>query len=229
MTINEVRAQLTALADPNHAAFSEKLTPGATGLLGVRIPAMRGLAKQIASDGLDAYVPGDSFEEVMIEGLALGYAKLPLGELLARLERFVPKIDNWAVCDSCTMTYKFMQKHRDEVWPWLMGFLDEPTSYGLRFVLVALLAHFVTDDYIERVLQVVDGIQSEHYYVRMGAAWLVSGCYVKYPKLTHAYLEQDHLDDFTHNKSIQKIRESYRVSDEDKQALMALKRGGKKK
>lgn len=224
MTICDVRRALRALADPKLAAFNEKLTPGVTGMLGIKVPDMRKIAKRVAAEGLDEYAPGETFEEVMIEGMAIGYAKLTLDEYKARLEQFVPKIDNWATCDCCTATYTFMQKNRSAVWPWLMGFVDAARPYATRFALVALLDHFVVQEYIDRVLDVAGSIRSDHYYVQMANAWLLSLCYVRFPEKTEAFLANDRLDDFTHNKAIQKIRESHRVSEADKARLIALKR-----
>ncbi len=228
MRIDAVRARLLELADPEYRAFNEKLVPGQQNTLGVRLPALRTLAREIARDGLQEYAAGDSYEEIMLEGLAISYAKLPLGETLKRLEAFVPKIDNWAVCDSVTMGLRFMEQSRETVWPWLDQFLLSEKPFAVRFALVSMLAHFVVEDYVDRVIERVDAVRSDHYYARMAAAWLVAECYVKFPEAGRSYLTRDRLDDFTHDKAIQKIRESFRVTDEDKRALLKLKRRGAK-
>lgn len=94
----------------------------------------------------------------------------------------------------------------------------------MRFAVVSVLDYFIKETYLERVFAIFDRISHEGYYVKMAVAWAVSICFVKYPEETWEYLKRDHLDCFTHNKAIQKARESYRVSKEDKERLLSLKR-----
>ena len=106
----------------------------------------------------------------------------------------------------------------------LQPYLKSKNEFEVRFAIVSLLDHFINDIYLEQLFQVIDEIKHEGYYVKMAIAWAVSICYIKYPQETGNYLKQDTLDDFTHNKAIQKIRESYRVSKEEKENLLCLKR-----
>lgn len=99
----------------------------------------------------------------------------------------------------------------------------------IRFAVVAFLDHFITEEYIEKILTILGNIKHDGYYVKMAVAWAVSVCYVKFPELTWELLAGDRLDDFTHQKSIQKIRESYRVTKEEKERLAALRRMKKEK
>ena len=156
--------------------------------------------------------------------MIIGYLKCDMEERMRFLDEFVPQINNWAVCDSSCMTYKFMKKDQELWYRYLEKFFDSNQEYEIRFGIVSLLDHFVTEEFIERVLDKLAGICHEGYYVKMAAAWAVSICYVKFPKQTWELLEGDELDDFTHQKSIQKIRESYRVSKEEKEKVLGLKR-----
>ena len=108
-----------------------------------------------------------------------------------------------------------------------MKYLDSTQEYELRFAIVSLLDYFVTENYIERVLRILGDVKHEAYYVKMAVAWAVSVCYVKFPELTWDLLAGNQLDDITHQKSIQKIRESFRVSKEVKDRLNTLRRAKK--
>lgn len=232
---DKARQNLLKLADEQYRQFHSGLVPGEERILGVRLPELRKMAKEISQKHLyeflkemDEVDPGQEdvfYEEIMLEGLTIGYGKLSLGERFAYLDKFVPKIRNWAVCDSCCSTYKFMEKYPAESWEYIQKFLDGSKEFEIRFGLICILDYFVCDEYLDRVFEICSNISHEGYYVKMGVAWLVSVCYVKYPERTEAFLMDNHMDDFTQNKSIQKIRESYRVSKEDKERLKRLKRG----
>lgn len=97
-------------------------------------------------------------------------------------------------------------------------------EYEIRFGVVMAMAHYIDEEYIDNVLQWMDRISHEGYYVKMAVAWALSVCYVKFPQKTMNYLKENHLDDFTYNKALQKIIESYRVSTEDKEIIRSMKR-----
>ena len=101
---------------------------------------------------------------------------------------------------------------------------NSKNAYDLRFLAVMLLNHFTSDEFAEAALKILQAIRHEDYYVKMGVAWAISIFYIKQPQLTLKLIKQNNLDDFTHNKAIQKIRESFRVSKEDKEMLNRLKR-----
>lgn len=224
---NKVKARLAELAEADYKAFNEKLTPGATNVLGVRIPRLREIAKEAARQDWRTYLAeadDTTFEEIMIQGMVIGYAKMELTERFACLNRFIPKIDNWSVCDSCCMTYKFMKKDQEQVWEFLMPHLNSGQEFPIRFTVVAMLDHFINDDYIGRILDCFNQICHEGYYVKMAVAWAVATCFAKYPEQTLEFLKENDMDAFTQNKAIQKSCESYRVSDEMKAAARLLKR-----
>lgn len=117
-----------------------------------------------------------------------------------------------------------MKKDQDYWFDFISAYAFSNQEYQIRFGLVSLLDYFVQEKYLCRIFSLLDQIHHEGYYVKMGAAWLVSICYIKYPSETWNYLERDRLDEFTHNKGIQKIRESHRISKEEKDRLLTLKR-----
>lgn len=232
--IEEVREQLFQLAEEDYKKFNQKLLPGIDRVLGVRVPDLKRLAKTLAKNDAISYLDAaaeklttDAFhEELQLQGLVIGYAKIDPEERVRYLDEFVPKIQSWAVCDTCVMNMKFMEKDRSFWYSYIRKYEGSREEYELRFLVVSLLAHFITEDYIDDILVLFDRIRHDGYYVKMAIAWAVSVCYVKFPEKTRAFLEENSMDDFTQNKSIQKIRESYRVSKEEKDALRSLKRTG---
>lgn len=225
--IQEVREELRASVDLKYKNFHESLVPGLDSMMGVRVPRLREIARKIAKEDYKAFLEEADdrcYEELMLQGMVIGYAKMGREEREKALEIFVPKINNWAVCDCCCSTYKFMKTERDYWFGFLEGYLESEREYELRFAVVAMLDFFVTEEYIGRLLVIFNQVKSDAYYVKMAVSWAVSVCYVHFPKETSEFLKMDTMDTFTHNKSIQKIRESYRVSKEEKDMLLKWKR-----
>lgn len=222
-----IRERLFNLAEEDYRKFSSSLIPGEDNLLGVRLPHLRALAKEIAGGDWREYLnnaQNEYYEEIMLQGLVIGYAKASPEEILSYTERFIPKIGNWSVCDSFCTGFKLAKKHPEMVWDFIRPYLKSDREFEIRFAVIMMLAHFIDDHHISRVIEGLDGIRHEGYYVKMGVAWAVSVCYVKYPEKTMAYLKNSRLDDFTYNKSLQKILESYRVDQESKAVIRSMKR-----
>lgn len=222
-----LRNELRTHIDETYKQFHSSLVPGLTEMMGVRIPVLRELAKKAAKEdyyGFSEDFQSSVYEEVMIRGMMIGYAKFSIEEQQRELRKFVPLINNWAVCDSCCTTYKFMKKNQEEWFSFLEPYLNSSQEYEIRFAVVCLLDFFIQEAFIDRIFSCFSNIHHEGYYVKMAVAWAVSVCYVKFPEKTEEFLLKNTLDAFTHNKAIQKIRESYRVSREDKERLNKWKR-----
>lgn len=223
----EIRERLFGLAEEDYRKFSSSLIPGEEKLLGVRLPLLRELAKEIIRGDWRNYLDNaldEYYEEIMLQGLVIGYAKASPEEILKYTGCFIPKISNWGVCDSFCTGLKLSRKHPDMVWDFIQPYLRSDREFDIRFAVIMMLAHFIDDKHIDRVIASLDGIRHEGYYVRMGAAWAISVCYVKYPEKTMQYLKNSRLDDFTYNKSLQKILESYRVDQDAKAIIRTMKR-----
>ncbi|MGN0398906.1 MAG: DNA alkylation repair protein [Blautia sp.] len=228
--VSWIRMELKKHTDEAYKAFHRSLVPGLENMMGVRIPDIRKIAKTAAKEdyyGFVAHADVRIYEEQMIRGMMIGYARLTIEEQKKELEKFVPFIDNWAVCDSCCTTYKFMKKNQEEWFAFLLPYLSSEKEYEIRFAAVCMLDFFMNDIFVDRLLDVFSSVHHEGYYAKMAIAWAVSVCYVKFPGKTEVFLLKNTLDPFTHNKAIQKIRESYRVSKEKKEHLNQLKRGTK--
>ena len=225
------REKLLELADGDYQKFSSALLPNIDNILGVRLPLLRKLAKEIAKGDWRGYMAATNseagskyLEEIMLHGMVLGYVKTDVEETLRYAAEFVPKINNWSVCDSCCTGLKFTNDNKAHVWDFLQPYLASSEEYELRFGIVMLLNYYIEREYINRVLLLLDKIKHEGYYVKMAVAWAVSICYVKLPEPTMEYLRNNTLDDFTYNKALQKITESNRVDMETKDLIRGMKR-----
>lgn len=222
-----IRARIMALAEEKYRQFSASLIPNIDNVVGVRLPELRKLARSIAKGDWRTYLAqadSDYFEEVMLQGMVIGCAKADVEEILGHVAAFVPRIDNWSVCDSFCSGLKIASLHKERVWEFVQPYLESDMEYEIRFGVVMLLNYYADEPYIHRVLERLDRIKHEGYYVKMAVAWAVSICFVRLPDITMDYLRSNTLDDFTYNKALQKITESYRVAPETKALIRSMKR-----
>lgn len=223
----EVRKKIFELADEKYKQFHSGLCPNTENIVGVRIPVLRNYAKELVKKDFRSYlktISDEYYEEIMIKGMIIGLAKMEVEERINYINKFVPKIDNWAICDTFCAGLKFTNKNKELVWKFIKKYENSKKEFELRFLIVMLLDYYITDEYIEEVIRMLDKIKHEGYYVKMAISWAISEAYVKYPKTTMKYLKNNTLDNFTYNKAIQKIIESYRVSEEDKNILRKMKK-----
>ncbi len=212
MTIEDINRQIQTLPQ---TAF------------GVSVPALRKLAREIARADYRGFIkqnPNNSFELKMLHAFVLGYAKDDIGVLLKSFEEFIPQVDGWAVNDALCQNFKIARRYLDVVWKFLMKYRRSKKEFESRVVAVMLLSHFLTDEYIDRVLDVLNTLDTGAYYSQMGVAWAVATAMGKYPHKCMAFLRSPtcRLDGATYQKSLQKIRESFRVSDFIKQQTWKL-------
>lgn len=222
-----IRERIFELADEEYRQFHSGLLPGIDNIVGVRLPNLRKLAKALAKCDWQNYLLGaqdDYYEEIMLQGLVIGYIKGDIEEILLYITLFVPKINNWAICDSCASNLKITKTHLARVWQFLQAYLHSQKEYELRFGIVMLLDFYITDEYIDRLLLLYDATKHEGYYVKMAVAWAISISFIKFPEKTMVYLEKNTLDNFTYNKALQKIIESFRVDKQTKAIIRNMKR-----
>lgn len=222
----EIRSKLFNLSEDEYRNFHNKLCPNTENILGVRLPLLRNIAKDLAKNNWEAYLNNpynEYYEEIMIEGLTIGYIKADINTRFKYIKRFIPKIDNWAICDSFCNNLKFTKKNLNEVWEFISTYLSSNKEFELRFAIVMMLHYYINEEYIDRVLHILNDINHEGYYVKMAVAWAISFAYIKFPHKTLVFLKNNNLDSFTYNKSLQKIIESTRVSKEDKDLIRSMK------
>ena len=225
-----IQEEFQDLACRANKPFTQGLHPGVPHVLGLRIPDLRSLAKRIASKDWETYLSeaGEYYmEERLLQGLVLGYVHPDDIEIyLQRVTRFVHLINSWSVCDTFSFAggYPFVIKHQERIWSFIEDRMKSEQEYEIRFGVVMAIKYFINQQYIDELFKRLDCISHDGYYVKMAIAWAISVCYVKFPTRTLEYLSHTKLDDFTYNKSLQKILESYRVSDFEKKVIKSMKR-----
>lgn len=228
--INALVERLRGLADPQYAAFSEGLIPGAAHTsLGVRTPQLRAAAREILRgddwcEFLEASRDHPILEIRMLHGFVLGGARCPIGEKLGLTDRFLPFVDNWAVCDGFCASFKPRKDEREQTFAFACRCAASDVEFRKRFGLVLLMSRFREPPYLEGTMAVYRSFRHDGYYARMGAAWGLATLWLSARDAALAILKDGCWDDFTHNKAIQKLCESYRVSPEDKALVRSMRR-----
>ena len=225
--MDKIREQLFEKQDLKYKEFHSSLCPNIEKIIGVRVPELRKIAKEIALQNYEEFLinaKDEYCEEILLQGLVIGYAKISIEDTFRYLNEFVPKINSWAVCDTTCSNLKITKKHMKEMWGFLEKYIKSDKEYEIRFALVMYLNYFLTDEYICKIFERINQITNKEYYVQMAIAWLISFAYIKQKEHTKKYLLENNLDSFTQNKSIQKICESYRVKKEDKEKLRKYKK-----
>lgn len=222
----EIRAELYTLRDEKYRDFQRKLIPTVRPetVIGVRTPALRAYAKELLKrpdigEFLSA-LPHESFDENQLHAFLLSEIK-DFDRCAAGVERFLPFVDNWATCDQ--LSPKVFGKHHAELLPLVKAWIASGETYTVRFGIGMLMAHFLDADFDPRYPEWVAALRSEEYYVNMMRAWFFATALAKQYGAVLPYLEQRRLDVWTHNKTIQKAVESYRISDEQKTYLKTLR------
>ncbi len=223
--VSDVRQELRKLAGKS-TDFTKKIVPGSQNVLGIRLPDLRKLAKQIVRGNPREYLeanPQQYYEERLLQCFVLGGMKDDFSYLLNEFRKEIPFVDNWAVNDALCMDFKICRKHREETWRAIEPLFDSHQEFEVRVAAVMLLCHFVTEDCLGEVISALDKMDTSAYYAMMGVAWAVSEIVIKFPEAGIDYLKTCHLDAKTKRKAIAKSLDSYRVSEEDKAILRAIR------
>lgn len=224
-----VKKKLHSLQDKKYKEFHGGLCPGTDNIIGVRVPVLREYAKELAKQHetreLLNEIDDEFYEEIMLKGMLIGLSKEDFETVQEYIQEFVPKIDNWAVCDVFCGGLKITKKHKTEMWEFIQKYLNSDAEFDIRFGVVMILSYYIEEDYLEKNFEIFNRIESEAYYVQMAVAWAISICLIKFYNETVEYLNKNaKLDQFTYNKAIQKAIESYRITDEQKQYLRSMKK-----
>ena len=214
-------------AEEEYRQFSARLIPGGEPILGVRMPALRALGKQISQGAWREYLTlckTDTFEEIVLKGIVIGLAPACLEELRDLTDGYVPLITNWAACDYFWCGLKRVKKYREDFLPKIQEYLVSENPWAKRTGLVLLRSHYVTEAHAEKIPLWAERSICGHYYVQMAHAWLLAECYTKFPQQTYRYLQNCRLEADILNKMVQKIRDSNRVSEEWKEKATAFRR-----
>lgn len=223
-----IKEDLFKLQDKKYQEFHSKLCPGTDNIIGIRIPVLREYAKKLLKENdfktLINYIDDEYYEEIMLQGMLIGLAKSDFNEIKPYIENFIPKIDNWAICDTFCAGLKITKKYKREMWNLINTYITSDEEFFIRFAVVMILDYYIEEEYIKENFKIFNNIKSDKYYVQMAVAWAISICFAKYFDKTIKYMKTANLDDFTYNKAIQKAIESYRITKEEKDILRKMKR-----
>lgn len=217
---------LFEMRDEKFRDFTSKLIPNIDKelIIGVRVPDIRRLAKSLSEEERKKFISGlphKYHEENLLHGVMLQLIKNDIGEVITETEKFLPYIDNWAVCDISQS--KLLERYPDVVFGKVSEWAKSEKTYTVRFAIDVLLQFFLDENFTPEVFALAKSIVSDEYYVNMALAWFWSFALIKRYEETLPIIESERLPEFVHNKAIQKARESYRISDERKQYLNTLK------
>ena len=231
----ENRDKLKSMSNEDVAKFTAKLCPeiDSKWILGIRIPELRKFAKSIArsnesQDLILEYTKikkNKYLEEIILEGLVIGYSKITLEQKLKHMKKYIPQINNWLTNDTVCSTFKIKNDNERKVlWNFITPYLNSSNQFEVRFAVVIMLGNFITKDYVDDVITALDKIKCNEYYAEMAIAWTLAEVGIKFNDKAMAYLRgQNHLSKFTYNKTLQKMCESYRISNGQKAELKAMK------
>ena len=216
--INELKKELILLAEPKYKEFSSKLTPNIDNILGVKLPILRKIAKKISKENYHNFLSQNDdefFELTMLEAMVVTY--LPIEEQEKYIKNFIPKINNWAVCDSfCTglknLTLDFIEPY-----------FNSKKEYELRFAFVILINYFIDSNY-DFVIQKISEFNNDQYYAKMAVAWCLSICIIKNYNQTLKDIKTLKIHPWVLKKGITKAIESLRLAQTQKEELKSLRK-----
>lgn len=222
----DIQKRLFELQDKEYAKFTAKLTPNVNPdlFIGVRVPQLRKLAKEIIKAGeytdfLNT-LPHHYYDENLLHSIMISLLK-DYDQCIDEIERFLPYIDNWAVCD--LLSPKVFKKYHTQLFPHILDWANSKETYTCRFGVGMLMEHFLNEDFKAEYLQIPANIISDEYYVNMMLAWYFATALAKQYDSTLPLIESKTLPKWVQNKTIQKAKESFRVADDHKAYLNTLK------
>lgn len=221
-----IQHRLLSLRDTDYAAFQAKLIPtiDPARVIGIRIPQLRQLAKEFKDEPQISEfmndLPHHYYDENMLHGLIINEIR-GFEDCITAVEKFLPYIDNWAVCDS--LRPAVFKKNRANLLPYVLRWMRDKHIYTCRYALVMLLTHYLEEEFKPEFLETVASIDVDEYYINMAIAWFYATALAKQWDATIPYLEQRRLTPWIHNKTIQKARESRLFTSEQKTYILSLK------
>ncbi len=225
----ELIKYLESLQDKKYQEFQAKIIDY-DNLIGVKTNILKNIAKEISKGDYQSFFSvniSDYYELVLIEGFIYGFLKIPFSDLIEYLNNYLPKIKTWAQVDLTASNLRLFKKSPKEGFKYAKKLTHTKDKWSKRMGIVLLLDYYLHDTYIDNTLEVVTKLKTKEYYVGMAIAWLVATSYIKYKEKTLIYIVNIK-DDFIYNKTLSKIIDSRRISDDEKKFIKSLKRESKK-
>lgn len=224
---------LHSIAEEKYRVFNEKMIPCDYPMLGIRVPLLRKLAKEIAKGDWKSYLKlakDTSHEEVMLQGMVIAIVshKMNFTEVLRYITYYISKMQSWALIDTFCSDLKVFEQYQEEAYFFIIHYLKSKEEYQVRFAVVMLLNYYLDESHIRSIFALFDEVKHEGYYVKMAVAWAVSVAFAKMPEKTFSYLQQCQLPEWTYRKALQKIVESNRVNQQMKNKIIRIKQADKR-
>ncbi len=212
------------MKEEKYKRFSSSLIPTVReeSVLGVRVPILRNYAKTL--DNYEEFLlslPHEYFEENNLHAFLIEREK-DFDKCIEKLDKFLPFVDNWATCDG--VKPKILKKHPEKLLIHIKKWLDSSCVYAIRYAINLLMSYYLEENFKEEYLSLVASIKSDEYYINMMRAWYFATALAKRYEETLPYLEKNLIDKWTHEKTIRKAIESFRISKEQKEYLKTLRR-----
>lgn len=225
----EIKQKLFRLSDKKYKDFHSSLCPGTENIIGVRVPILRNYTKELYNKKdwkqTIKQIDNQYYEEIMLQGMLIGQAKNEdIKTVQKYINDFVPKINNWAICDVFCADLKITKKYKKEMWNFIQKYIKSNKEFEIRFAIVMILDYYIEQEYLKNIFEILEKINCNDYYVKMAVSWAISICLIKFYDETIKYLEVSKIDNWTYNKAIQKAIESFRISDEKKEKLKKMKK-----
>ena len=216
---------LKSISEESYKKFNSKIIFTNYEMLGIRLPKLRRLAKEIFKTNYKGFLNLNItyYEEAMLYLLVVALIK-DIDELMLYFPKALDLIDNWALCDSFCGSLKIVVNNKEYFLKVIDKLLKSDKTYNIRVGLVLLLNYYVSEEYLDLIIKYLDNINSDEYYINMAEAWLICEIFIRYQSYGLKYLENNKLNSFTINKTISKIRDSFRVSKEIKDKILIYKK-----
>lgn len=227
MINDKILKTLIALKDDKYKAFTSKLIPNINPdvIIGIRTPQLRDLAKKLKDEkDIDIFLstlPHNYLEENSLRAYLIEQIK-DYDLCVKEVNKFLPYIDNWGTCD--TLRPKCFKKNTDKLFNEIKKWIKSNHTYTIRFAIGMLMTYYLDKDFKQEHLDMVANVKSDEYYIKMMIAWYFATALAKQYDSAIVYLENNKLEQWTHNKTIQKAVESFRITQEQKEYLRSLKR-----
>lgn len=221
-TYQEFIEYLYSLQDLKYRDFQASLGIEKNYMIGIKTPILKNIAKEIAKGDYNTFISlntHQTYEEIAIHGFIICYIKEDFDTIKDKLQEYIEYIDNWALCDLICCNLHIWSSNTKNGLKFIRKALKSKNTWIKRVAIVLLLNYYINDEYINMILDIFKDYNTEEYYVLMASAWLLSFCYIKYPDKVKGLLLSKKLNQNLQNKTIQKIRESNRITKEEKNII----------
>ena len=224
--MEEIKQELLQLADPKYLQYSKKLIFGSLPIFGVPTKEVRRLAQKIKKGDFRTFIADtkpDFYEMQLLMAYVIASSPMKMEERFFYLDRFIPTITDWAVCDGLVCTLKPKQEEKEMLFAYLLKWQNSRKEFEVRFVAVVLMS-YLDEKHIGEVLRILQNLYVEKYYAKMGVAWCLATALISFKQEVMDLFKTNRLDPWVQNKAIQKAKESYRISSDLKEELLKYKR-----